>query len=209
MVLRAGCPSCTAPVAEHEGQWSCPDHGAVAPLWRPSEASYDEFAAHLERAGDFSTYLPWPLGPSWSVSDFAVIGDGRTLATMSCVTGSTALDGPVDVIVVSEEPGSGLGTRVAGMDPTAEATGVGEGLPAIKVRLEAYAAGLWPVSMSATAGEWDRSVLLGEAEGRWLWLVLRPASALLLLRDEWILRDVSSKGPQLVALPFGGHAPPW
>ncbi|UMG91723.1 hypothetical protein [Nocardioides sp. TF02-7] len=45
--------------------------------------------------------------------------------------------------------------------------------------------------------------------GRWLWLVLRPASAVLLLRDEWILRDVSASGPQLVALPFGGPAPPW
>ena len=52
-------------------------------------------------------------------------------------------------------------------------------------------------------------LLAGEAQGRWLWLMLRPASAILLLRDEWILRDVSVTGPQLVALPFGGPSPAW
>ena len=44
---------------------------------------------------------------------------------------------------------------------------------------------------------------------RWLWLVLRPASAMLLLRDDWILRDASQSGPHLVELPFGGPAPAW
>jgi hypothetical protein len=210
MALRAGCLSCAAPVVEDAGKWSCPDHGTVEPLWRPEEATYDDFAAHLVKAGPFPTFLPWPLGPGWSVSDFAVIADGRTWATMSCVSGTTALDGPVDVMVISEEPGTGLGARVAGLAASrSDAPGIGDGPPAIKVRLESFAVGLWPVSVSASEGEWDRSVLVGEAQGRWLWLVLRPASALLLLRDEWILRDVSSSGPQLVALPFGGPAPPW
>ena len=48
-----------------------------------------------------------------------------------------------------------------------------------------------------------------EAGGRWLWVVLRPASAMLLLRDDWILRDVSGLGPPLVELPFGGPRPGW
>ena len=56
-------------------------------------------------------------------------------------------------------------------------------------------------------GEFDRSVFAGEAAGRWLWLVLRPASAMLLLRDDWILRDIAGLGPQLVELPFGGPPP--
>lgn len=213
MSLRAGCPRCPAPVAEvGAGEWCCPTHGVVPPLWRPEEPSYDDFAGHLARAGDFPTYLPWPLGPGWSVSDFAVVGDARARATLTGVSGTSALDGPVDVIVISEEPGTGLGPRVAGMPgdaPTDPGEGIGEGPPMIKVRLESYAAGLWPVSVSAAEGEWDRSVLVGEANGRWLWLVLRPASALLMLRDDWILRDVSVTGPQLVALPFGGPAPPW
>ena len=55
----------------------------------------------------------------------------------------------------------------------------------------------------------DRSVFVGEAHGRWLWLVLRPASAALLLNDEWILLNVNDLGPELVDLPFGGSLPPW
>jgi hypothetical protein len=40
-------------------------------------------------------------------------------------------------------------------------------------------------------------------------MVLRPASAVLLLRDDWILRDVSAVGPALLELPFGGPGPSW
>jgi hypothetical protein len=40
-------------------------------------------------------------------------------------------------------------------------------------------------------------------------MVLRPASALLLLRDDWILRDLSELGPPLVELSFGGPGPAW
>lgn len=216
--LRVGCPRCPAPVAEiGDGRWSCPDHGAVVPLWHPVVASYDEFAGHLRRTGPFPTYLPWPLGPGWSVTDFAAVAprDAPARATMTCVSGTSQLDGPVDVMVISEEAGTGLGARVAGLtgehgaeriDPGQE---VGDGPPTVRVRVGSHPVGLWPVSVSSSAGEWDRSVVAGEAEGRWLWLVMRPASAVLLLRDDWILRDVSGTGPQLVALPFGGPRPPW
>ena len=216
MSLSVGCPRCPAPVGETgDGGWACPEHGVVVPLWHPESTSYDDFAGHLGRAGAFPTYLPWPLGPGWSVTDFAVASPrtGDAKATMTCVSGTSALDGPVDVMVVSEEPGTGLGARIAGLadaagrvDPGEE---VGEGPPTIKVRVGNHTVGLWPVSISSSQGEWDRSVVAGEAEGRWLWLVLRPASAILLMRDDWILRDVSATGPQLVALPFGGPAPPW
>ncbi|TIC87567.1 hypothetical protein E8D34_09665 [Nocardioides sp. GY 10113] len=179
-------------------------------MWRPTDSSYEAFVDHLARAGAFPTYLPWPLGPGWVVSDFAVVAGDSTRATMTCASGTTALDGPVDVIVVSEEPGTGLGARLAGLDLGSDgAPSGGAGPPEVRIRLETYPVGLWPVSTSAADGEWDRSVLAGEAEGRWLWLVLRPASAILLLRDGWILRDLSAVGPQLMTLTFGGPAPSW
>jgi hypothetical protein len=68
---------------------------------------------------------------------------------------------------------------------------------------------LWPVSTSSAQGDLDRSVVAGEAQGRWLWVVLLPASAMLLMQDEWILRDVSGSGPHLLELPFEGPSPVW
>jgi hypothetical protein len=79
----------------------------------------------------------------------------------------------------------------------------------VKVHLDARSVPLWAISTSASNPEFDRSVLAGEAGGRWLWLVVRPAAAVLLLRDDWILRDVSDAGPELVEMPFGGPTPHW
>ena len=84
---------------------------------------------------------------------------------------------------------------------------VGHGPPLAKVRIAVHPIELWPVLTSGA--EFDRSVFAGEADGRWLWLVLRPASAMLLLRDDWILRDVSGIGPPLLEMPFGGPRPVW
>ncbi|MGL5824235.1 MAG: DUF6758 family protein [Nocardioides sp.] len=52
-------------------------------------------------------------------------------------------------------------------------------------------------------------MFLGEAEGRWLWLIFRPASAMLLLHNGWLLHDVSEVGPTLVDAAFGGPPPTW
>jgi uncharacterized protein DUF6758 len=213
MRLAPGCPRCSTPIADagRGAGWSCPEHGRIRPLWRPREATYDAFAEHLRTAGGFPTYLRWPLGPGWTVSDFAVVGEGpdRTSATLTVSCGSSDQDGPVEVIVVAEEAGTGLGARAAGTrhdDPGGE---IGDGPPAVRVRIESQLVSLWPVSTSTEHGEWDRSVVAGEAAGRWLWIVLRPASAILLLRDDWFLRDVSGVGPPLLDLPFGGPAPLW
>jgi hypothetical protein len=143
------------------------------------------------------------------VSDFAVVGEQPARATMTCSSGTSALDGPVDVFVVSEESGVGLGARCAGtahLDPGPE---VGATTPPVRVRIGIQAVPLWPVSTATADAELDRSVFVGEAGGRWLWIVLRPASAMFLLRDEWILRDVSGIGPTLVETPFGGPRPGW
>jgi hypothetical protein len=208
--LREECPRCPVPVARTAGgRWACPDHGEIEVLRRPDDASYDEFVRALGTAGDFPTYLPWPMSPGWMVSDFAVVGEDPACGTATCSSGTSALDGPVDVFVVSEESGTGLGARCAGtvhLDPGAE---VGHGPPPARVRVLSQSVPLWPVSTATSDVEVDRAVFAGEYAGRWLWVILRPASAMLLLRDEWILRDVSGLGPALVELPFGGPRPSW
>jgi hypothetical protein len=210
MPLRIECPRCPAPVAPVPGGgWACPEHGVTPALRRSDEPSYDGFAEALASAGDFPTLLPWPVSPGWWVSDFAVVGEQPARATMTCSSGTSALDGPVDVLVVTEESGVGLGARCAGLPHLDPGPEVGSGPPPVRVRIGLQAVPLWSVSIAAEEAELDRSVFVGEAGGRWLWVVLRPASAMLLLRDEWILRDVSGFGPLLVELPFAGPRSVW
>lgn len=209
-MLHPGCPRCSLPLTEAGDTWACPEHGPTPPLWRPQESTYDAFVKHLELASDFPTYLPWPMGPGWQVTDFGVVVQTGSVprATVSCVSGTSALDGPVDVIVVSEEPGTGLGARAARLD-SPDPLDIGEGPPVVKVRIGPGPVSLWAVSTSDADEEFDRFVMVGEAAGRWLWIVLRPASAMLLMRDEWILRDAAGMGAPLVEMPFGGPPPVW
>lgn len=209
-MLFVGCPRCAQPVSEPEPDWECSAHGPVTPLWRPAEATYDAFLDHLGRAADFPTLLPWPLGPGWRISDFGVVAaPGKSpVATVSCCSGMSDLDGAVDVLVVSEEPGIGLGARVARLDRS-DPPEAGEGPPVAKIRVGQITVPLWTISTSGADGGFDRTVLVGEAEGRWFWLVLYPASAVLLLRDEWILRDAAAAGVTLMEMTFGGIPPIW
>jgi len=211
MSLTAWCPRCREGLERDADGPQCPVHGSLPPLWRPDEVSYEEFAEHLRLAADFPTYIPWPMSPGWSVTDFGVVTDDArgSRATVTCVSGTSELDGPVDVFVVAEEAGVGLGARVAsivGDDPGHE---IGDGPAMVRVRIASQQVPLWSVSTSGSDAEFDRSVFAGEASGRWLWIVLRPASAMLLLRDDWILRDVSGLGPPLLEMPFGGQRPVW
>jgi hypothetical protein len=204
MRLAAGCPRCSSPVTGDESGWSCRDHGAITPLWRARTVGYDEFHEHLQYSGPLPTLLPWPLQPGWSVNDFGCVarpGDDARASFTSC-TGSTELDGVVEVAVVSEEPGVGLGARCAGVDRTDPGADIGDGPAHVKLQLDGHPVSLWAISTSDCDSSFDRSVFAGEAQGRWLWLVLRPASAALMLKDDWTLTDVAGLGPQLVDLPF-------
>jgi hypothetical protein len=211
MTLAASCPRCSSPVSGDGSAWQCLDHGPITPLWRPAVASYDAMAEHLRHCAGIPTLLPWPLSPGWSITDFGCVRhpDRDPRATLSSCSGPSDLDGIVEVTVVTEEPGVGLGSRCAGIDRTDPGAEIGDGPPQIKVRIDGHPISLWSVLTSDSNTDFDRSVFAGEAHGRWLWLVLRPASAALLLNDEWILSDINGLGPELMDLPFGGNPPPW
>lgn len=211
MRLAAGCPRCSLPVTEWEGTFSCAEHGPTPPLWRPREVSYEAFGDLLRAAPSFPTYLPWPMSPGWAVSDFAVVAEtpGTARGSMTVCSGASELDGQVDVFVIAEEPGTGLGSRCAGVSTADPGHLLGDGPPAVKVRIGSVSVPLWLVSTSEAVDDVERAVVAGEAGGRWLWLVLRPASAILLLRDDWILTDASDLGPPLVETSFGGIRPVW
>jgi hypothetical protein len=211
MTLAASCPRCTAPTTESAGTWHCLDHGAIAPLWRPGAAEYDAFVEHLQQAGNMPTLMPWPLAPGWRITDFgcvAVPGGPARACLVSCAE-SEDVDGPAELTIVEEEPGVGLGARCAGVVRTDPGVDIGEGPPWVRVRVDNRPVPVWPVATGDLDGVLDRAVFAGEAHGRWLWLVLRPASAALLLREDWVLVDASGLGPELIDLPFGGNPPPW
>jgi hypothetical protein len=211
MGLAAGCPRCSSPVTSGEDGWRCLDHGQIPPLWRPATASYETLAEHLSSCVGVPTLVPWPLAPGWQITDFGCVAepDREAKASLASCSGVTDADGVVELTVVSEEPGVGLGARCAGTERTDPGGEVGDGPPHAKVRVNGHPLPLWSVSTSDSSSTFDRSVFAGEALGRWLWLVMRPASAALLLHDEWILADLADLGPELIDVPFGGSPPPW
>ncbi len=211
MALAASCPRCTTPLEGEGVEFTCPQHGAVVPLWRSATSDYQTFAEIVTRAQGMPTYLPWPMSPGWSITDFGcVTSDGGTaLATVTTTVGTSALDGEVEVTVVTEEPGVGLGGRVAGTASIDPGEAVGQGPPSIRVRVDGHPVKMWVVPSGAADDVLARSVFVGEAGGRWLWLVMRPASAALLLRDDWLLSDAGHFGPEAIEMPFGGAPPAW
>ena len=111
--------------------------------------------------------------------------------------------------MIAEDPGVGLGARCAGTAYDDPGDQIGVGQQAIRVHAEGRAVPLWPVDPAQDGPPLVKSVFAGEADGRWLWLVLRPAAAALLLRDEWLLANVTGFGPEALEMPFGGARPTW
>lgn len=193
-----------------DGRYQCALHGLVPPLWRPVEVGYSSFAELIGRVAEMPTYLPWPMSPGWSIADFGwVAAADRAVATVTTTVGASDLDGPVEVTIVAEDPGVGLGARCAGTLHDDPGPQVGAGPASIRVRAGGRSVPLWAVDGGEDTDPLVRSVFAGEAEGRWLWLIIRPAAAALLLRDEWLLADVTGFGPEALEMPFGGNRPEW
>jgi hypothetical protein len=143
------------------------------------------------------------------VTDFGCVGGGGQLprATFATCAGLTPQDGGVALTVVTEEPGVGLGAYLADLPHSDPGRADWDQPPALRLRVDVASVSLWPVPRAATDPVGDRTVLAGEAHGRWLWLVVTPAEAVLGLVDRAALRDASGLGPELVAVPFGTAEP--
>ncbi|GAA1925187.1 hypothetical protein GCM10009737_28640 [Nocardioides lentus] len=230
--LSPSCPRCAGPATAGEDLpvelVDCATHGPVPPLWRPDTASYDALVAQLARATGLPTYLPWPLRPGWSLTDLGVVGaESDVRATMSGCTGASDLDGAVDLLVVVEEPGTGLGAARAGLPHDGPPPALFEESPQARVRTGGHDVRLWAVPLPEDRSEvvvpdspgalfdpladvgLDRSVLVGEVRGRWLWLLVRPASALLLLGGDLQLGDAADLGASLLEVSFAHPPPRW
>jgi hypothetical protein len=109
------------------------------------------------------------------------------------------------MLVVAEQPGVGLATRLAGVgdvDPGPALTAaMSASSPHASVDAEGHAVPLWSLE-----GATDRAAYVGEAASVWLWLVVLPAAAGALALDGLRLVDLRDPGHPL-DVPAGALTP--
>jgi hypothetical protein len=193
--------------------WRCDRDGTVDPLHTCTHISGEIVSNVRDRIrhangadGTMSLWCPWPLLKDWTVTGVGWAGDDRSgvRATAMALTGPAPLhDGPADAVFVAEEVGVGLGAGLAGIPGPDPGLALGQAVASsanAKVRVENHPTPLWTVPSLA-----DRSAYAGEAQGRWLSVIIWPATAAYLLAEEITLRDLVDYLP--TELVFG--APSW
>ena len=191
--------------------WRCEQHGAVPPLTAMTHLS-SEWLAHIAKTSAVPLWLPWPLPAGWTVTGAVGISDGPAPGAASALvcTGPGARSGPAELVLVSEEPGVGLGAGYAGLEGPDAGSSVLSGAPATRVVANGHEVPLWEVEQDGAARRegGDRSIYVGEAEGCWLWAVAWPMEAGLLLHDSLRLVDVRDPG-LILDVPLGAVSPRW
>jgi hypothetical protein len=210
------CPRClreAQPPNLRTTRWCCAEHGEIAPLHRAVTAAPDT-VSQLAARSQVPVWLPWPLPTAWLLTGVQVAGDDHSgwLATVVALSGPNPLfttDRPTpldaDLLVVAEQPGTGLGARLAGIadvDPgpalTAAMTGSG---PHATIEAAGHAVPLWSVP-AGPSRDGDRAVYVGEAASVWLWLIALPAEAGAIVLED--LRMVDLRAPEhALDLPTG------
>jgi hypothetical protein len=200
------CPRCGRP-ARAPGVWSntwrCDVHGDVEPVAPPVLPTPEQVQSAIRTDG-VPFWFPWPLPAGWLATGMTWAGDERhgSRASVLACSGPNPLGGPGELLVIAEEPGVGLGAYHAGMqgrDPGEQLlTTTG---PHAKIYAGGHPTALWCVE-----GAPDRAVYVGEALGRWLYLVLWPASAGALVADHITLVDLRD-APHDLDIPLGAPCP--
>lgn len=222
--MRAVCPRCGDQVhapTVWSSAWRCDLHGDIHPLRlasTPTRVALDG----LVKSAQVPVWMPWPLPYGWLVTGFSGAGDERTgtRAAAMALSGPNPVGGPADLLVVAEEPGVGLGAGLAGLTGPDPGAGFATGPPHASVRVGNREAQLWLVEpdgmqgASASTAGMPRGVrgvahpgegcaaYAGEYGGGWVWVVLWPDSAGIMLYEALALRDLRDTEPQW-DVPFG------
>jgi len=198
MGLAVSCPRCGGrmrPPGLAHSQWLCDLDGVVPPLYTVSQVHAEVMAVAAAKASQWGVPLwcPWPLPPGWMVTGLAWAGDDHTgvSATAVACSGPAPLgNGPADVVLVAEEPGVGLGSRIAGIPGPDPGPYLAKLVAAQGSHAKVKAAG-HPTPMWSVETPDDRSAYAGEAKGRWLFAVAFPAAAGYLLAETPVLHDLT------------------
>ncbi|WP_250285586.1 MULTISPECIES: DUF6758 family protein [unclassified Frankia] len=203
MTTPPACPRCLGALCPPDlwnDQWRCEEHGEVAP-YRVAASSREQALLFLAHAATAPVWVPWPMPVHWFGSGVAWAGDERTgpRATAFAAGGPSPLGGPAELVLVAEEPGTGLGARLAGL-PGTDPERIG-GKPEEKIEAAGHPTALWPVLCPP-----DRAVFVGEACGVWLWVALWPSDAATLLLEHLVLWDLRSTETLATCLLFGADS---
>jgi hypothetical protein len=199
------CPRCGGPIRAPglwSSEWICEWHGAVAPF-----AVFPRIAPeHLHQVAETARVPLWvPLPPptGWVVSGVASAGDERSgaRATVLAMSGPAPLGGGADVVLVAEEPGVGLGARYAGLEGPDPGAGFDADAPHAKVEAAGHPTALWSIASDGCAA------FVGEGKGLWLWVVLWPPEAGILLLEHLEFADVRERRILADDLPYGAVSP--
>ena len=196
------CPRCSGALRAPglmSSDWVCAQHGRVHPYAPASLEALSQVATHAR----VPLWAPMPLLPQWTLGGLGSCGDERTgaTATVLALAGPSPLGGPADLLLVAEEPGIGLGARIAGMDGLDPGAGL-DGAPDAKILAGGHPTPLWRCDSAD-----DRVAFVGEALGVWLWAVLWPPAAELVLLEHVELHDLRDKAHRVLDLPTGAASP--
>jgi len=200
------CPRCGGALVAPglwSSAWECHVHGPVPPLqpvaW-PGPGVLDV----LRAATTTPLWMPWPLPTGWLVTGYAHAGDDRTgaVATVVACSGPAPLGGGADLLLVAESPGVGLGARLAGLPGPDPGAGFDAGPAHAKLDAAGHPTPMWNID----AGP-DLAVYVGEAKAAWIWALLWPAAAGVLLLENLGLRDLVERTDGLGDIPYGALTP--
>jgi len=197
------CPRCAGPLRAPDlwsSAWRCSLHGGVTP-WHPATTSSAEALARLAADAAVPVWVIEPPLPGWTLGGSSWCGEARRghTATAVATCGPAPLGGLAEMVLVAEEPGIGLGARLAGLDATDPGTPKGEA--AEKVIAAGHPTPLWRCESPP-----DRAAFIGEASGVWLWCVMWPAEAAYVLVEHVELADLRD-GVPAAALVAGALCP--
>jgi hypothetical protein len=149
-------------------------------------AGPDALSHVVGRAG-VPVWLAQGLPGAWLGSGVGYVGDDRSpaRAVVTCTTGPGPLGGGAELVLVAEEPGIGLGARHAGLAEPDPGSGFDSGPPDARVLAGGHLTALWSLPVVD-----DRAVFVGEALGMWLWAIVHPAPAGVVMYDEPALVDL-------------------
>lgn len=150
-------------------------------------------------------WCPWPLPTGWLFTGLAYTehDSSAVAATISSWSGPDLFGDPAELLLVSEEAGAGVGSSLAGRYETYPGSNVGEGSPHARFTVDERPVSLWSVDGGAA----DRAVYVGEAAGRWLWVIVHPAESGAIVVAPMQLADAHELGAELAVLPVGELSP--